>query len=92
MIANALLFTIITMLGYGFWLLDQLNFMAQYRTVLCHTYGPTILIFVAVLSLNLFSWRIGNRPAIFSQEHWAQALPSRQAVHDHPFGRASSCE
>src|ERR1700683_833725 len=55
MIANALLFTIITMLGYGFWLLDQLNFMAQYRTVLCHTYGPTILIFVAVLSLNLFS-------------------------------------
>jgi len=28
MIANALLFTIVILLGYGFWLLDQLKFMA----------------------------------------------------------------
>jgi hypothetical protein len=55
MIANALLFTIITLLGYGFWLLDQLKFMAQYRTALYHAYGLIILIFVAVLSLNLFA-------------------------------------
>ncbi|MGA8234864.1 MAG: hypothetical protein WB795_25535 [Candidatus Acidiferrales bacterium] len=54
MIANALLFTIITLLGYGFWLLDQLKFMAQYRAVLYHTYSPTILIFVGALSVNLF--------------------------------------
>ncbi len=33
MIANALLFTIVILLGYGFWLLDQLKFMARYKAV-----------------------------------------------------------
>jgi hypothetical protein len=55
MIANALLFTIITLLGYGFWLLDQLKFMAQYRAVLYRAYGLAILIFVGALSMNLFA-------------------------------------
>jgi hypothetical protein len=45
MIANALLFTIVILLGYGFWLLDQLKFMARYKAVLYHAYGTTILIF-----------------------------------------------
>jgi hypothetical protein len=54
MIANALLFTVVILLGYGFWLLDQLKFMARYRAVLYHAYGTTILIFVAVLFVNLF--------------------------------------
>ena len=54
MIANALLFTIVLLLGYGFWLLDQLKFMAHYRAVLYHAYGTTIVIFVALLSVNLF--------------------------------------
>src|SRR6266481_3493788 len=54
MIANALLFTIILLLAYGFWLLDQLKFMARYKTALFHAYGDTILLFVAVLSVNLF--------------------------------------
>ena len=54
MIANALLFTIAVLLGYGFWLLDQLRFMAGYRGVLFHAYGRTILIFLAVLFVNLF--------------------------------------
>jgi hypothetical protein len=54
MIANALLFTMVVLLGYGFWLLDQLKFMARYKAVLFHAYGPTILIFLAVLFLNLF--------------------------------------
>ena len=49
-----MLFTIIVLLGYGFWLLDQLKFMAAYKTVLFHAYGSTILLFVAVLSVNLF--------------------------------------
>jgi hypothetical protein len=49
-----MLFTIIALLGYGFWLLDQLKFMAAYKTVLFHAYGSTILLFVAVLSVNLF--------------------------------------
>ena len=54
MIANALLFTIAVLLGYGFWLLDQLTFMAGYRGVLFHAYGTTILTFLAVLFVNLF--------------------------------------
>ena len=63
MIANALLFTIVLLLGYGFWLLDQLKFMARYKAVLFHAYGNTILIFVAVLSMNLFgaALAIGRR-------------------------------
>jgi hypothetical protein len=55
MIANALLVTIAVLLSYGFWLLDQLKFMARYRTVLCHAYGTTIAIFLAVLFANLFA-------------------------------------
>jgi hypothetical protein len=54
MIANALLFTVVILLCYGFWLLDQLKFIAPYKAVLYHAYGHTILIFLAVLFLNLF--------------------------------------
>jgi hypothetical protein len=36
MIANGLLFAIVILLGYGFWLLDQLEFMARYMAVLFH--------------------------------------------------------
>ena len=54
MIANALLFTIVILLGYGFWLLDQLKFMAHYKALLYHAYGTTILIFLVVLFVNLF--------------------------------------
>ena len=54
MIANALLFTIVILLAYGFWLPDQLKFMAPYKAILYHAYGTTILIFLAVLFLNLF--------------------------------------
>jgi hypothetical protein len=63
MIANALLFTIVLLLGYGFWLLDQLKFMARYRAVLYHAYGTTILVFLAILFLNLFgiALTIGRR-------------------------------
>jgi len=63
MIANALLFTVVILLGYGFWLLDQLKFMARYKVVLYHAYGTTILIFLAILFLNLFgiALTIGRR-------------------------------
>ena len=54
MIPNALLFTIVMLLAYGFWLLDQLKFMAAYKTVLFHAYGTWILGFVAALAVNLF--------------------------------------
>src|SRR5216117_1848508 len=54
MIANALLFTIVILLAYGFWLLDQLKFMARYKAALFHAYGDSVLIFAAVLAVNLF--------------------------------------
>jgi Na+/phosphate symporter len=63
MIANALLFTIVVLLGYAFWLLDQLKFMARYKAVLFHACGNTILIFLGVLFVNLFgaALAIGRR-------------------------------
>jgi hypothetical protein len=54
MIANALLVTIAILLGYGFWLMDQLKFMAPYKDVVFHAYGTPILIASSVLFLNVF--------------------------------------
>jgi hypothetical protein len=54
MIANALLLTIAILLGYGFWLLDQLKFLAPYKAVLLRAYGHTLLFASAVLFLNVF--------------------------------------
>jgi hypothetical protein len=36
MTAKALLFAMVILLGYGFWLFDQLKFMARYMAVLFH--------------------------------------------------------
>jgi len=55
MIANALLLTLAILLAYGFWLLEQLKFMARYKAVLFHAYGPTILASVGILFLNVFA-------------------------------------
>ena len=54
MIANALFLTVAILLAYGLWLLDQLKFMAPYKTVLVRAYGQTLLFAVAVLFLNVF--------------------------------------
>jgi hypothetical protein len=54
MIANALLLTIAILLAYGFWLLDQLKFMARYRAVLFQSYGGVLFLAVAVLFVNVF--------------------------------------
>lgn len=54
MIANALLLTIAILLAYGFWLLDQLKFMARYRAALFHSYGAVLLLALGVLFLNVF--------------------------------------
>jgi hypothetical protein len=54
MIANALLLTIAILLAYGFWLMDQLKFMAPYKSVVFHAYGDVILVVAGVLFLNVF--------------------------------------
>jgi len=55
MIANALLLTIAVLLAYGFWLMDQLKFMASYKAVILHAYGSVLLSAAAVLFLNVFA-------------------------------------
>lgn len=54
MIANALLFAVMAMLAYLFWLFDELRFIASYKTAIFDAYGRTLLIFAAILFLNLF--------------------------------------
>jgi len=54
MIANALLLTIALLLAYGFWLMDQLKFMAPYKGVVFHAYGGVILTSAGILFCNLF--------------------------------------
>jgi hypothetical protein len=54
MIANAILLTIALLLAYGFWLMDQLKFMAPYKSVVFHAYGTVIFVSAAILFFNLF--------------------------------------
>jgi len=55
MIANALLLTIAVLLAYGFWLMDQLKFMAPSKAVIFHAYGNVLLLAVAILFFNVFA-------------------------------------
>ena len=54
MIANALILTIAVLLALGFWLMGKLKFFIPYRAVLLHQYGTAILVFLAVLFINVF--------------------------------------
>jgi hypothetical protein len=55
MIGNALIFTIAILLALSFWLMGELKFLIPYKAVLIHKYGVPILMFVAVLFVNLFA-------------------------------------
>ena len=54
MIANALILTIAVLLALGFWLMGELKFFIPYRAVLLHQYGTAILVFLAMLFINVF--------------------------------------
>ena len=54
MIPNALLLTIALLLAYGFWLMDQLKFMAPYKSVVFHAYGSLIFGAALILFVNVF--------------------------------------
>jgi hypothetical protein len=43
MVGNALLVTIAILLGYLFWLMGELKFIAPYKVVLFHAYGNIAL-------------------------------------------------
>lgn len=55
MASNALLLTIALLLGLGFWLLGELKFLIPYRDVLFHRYGTTLLLWSAILFVNVFA-------------------------------------
>lgn len=55
MIANALIATIALLLALGFWLMGQLRFLIPYRSILIHQYGPVMLLWAAVLFINVFA-------------------------------------
>ena len=55
MIANVLLITIAILLALGFWLMGELKFFASYKLVLWRAYAAPILIYVGLLSANVFA-------------------------------------
>ena len=55
MIANALFIAIALLLALGFWLMGELKCFVPYKTALLHEYGQSILIYMAVLFVNLFA-------------------------------------
>lgn len=55
MVGNALLVTIGIMLGYLFWLMGELKFVAPYKGVLFHAYGNIVLAWLGLLFLNVFA-------------------------------------
>ncbi|MGA7174740.1 MAG: hypothetical protein WBG29_05355 [Candidatus Acidiferrales bacterium] len=68
MIANALLLTIAALLAYGFWVMDQLKFMAAYKTVIFHAYGNVLLVAAVVLFLNVFAAFLAINRRFFLQD------------------------
>jgi hypothetical protein len=55
MVANALLVTIALLLALGFWLLGELKFLIPYRRLLFHQHGEVLLLWVAILFVNIFA-------------------------------------
>ena len=55
MIANALIITIAILLATGFWLMGELRFLVPYRHLLVHQYGSVLLVWTAVLFVNIFA-------------------------------------
>lgn len=55
MIANALFLTIALLLALAFWLMGELKFFVPYKSAILHAYGQAILIYAAILFVNLFA-------------------------------------
>jgi hypothetical protein len=55
MIANALIVTIAILLGLGFWLLGELQFLVPYRHALLRECGLVLLLWFLILFTNVFA-------------------------------------
>jgi hypothetical protein len=55
MVTNVFFATTILFLAAGFFLLDQCRFLVPYESLLLERYGATILLFAAVLFINIYA-------------------------------------
>ena len=55
MVTNVFFATTILFMAIGFLLLDQCRFLILYKTLLIQRYGTQILIFAAVLFINVYA-------------------------------------
>ena len=55
MVTNVFFATTILFIAIGFLLLDQCRFLIPYRTLLLQRYGAQILLFAAVLFINVYA-------------------------------------
>jgi hypothetical protein len=55
MIANAVILTIAILLALSFWLMGELKFLAPYRSILCRDYGSDLLVWGAIVFINVFA-------------------------------------
>src|SRR5438046_1536176 len=79
MASNALLLTIALLLTLGFWLLGELKFLIPYRHVLFHRYGTTLLLWCAILFVNVFAAIYALERKFFLKDTGKEALPCRPA-------------
>ena len=55
MVTNVFFATTILFMAAGFFLLDQCRFLIPYKSLLIERYGTTIMLFAAVLFVNIFA-------------------------------------
>jgi Gpi18-like mannosyltransferase len=55
MIANSLMVTSVLFLALAFWVMQEATFLVPYRRLVFQKYGDVLLVFAAVLFLNLFA-------------------------------------
>ena len=55
MITNVFFATTILFMALGFFLLEECRFLIPYKTLLLQRYGTTILLFAAVLFVNVYA-------------------------------------
>jgi len=55
MVTNVFFATTILFMAAGFFLLDQCRFLIPYRSLMLQRYGATILLFAAVLFINIYA-------------------------------------
>jgi hypothetical protein len=55
MVTNVFFATTILFMAAGFFLLDQCRFLIPYRALLMQQYGATILLFAALLFVNIYA-------------------------------------